>query len=340
MLFYGSAREHDMDFDQFSILFRSIFLEGLARPLAGVRLILKMLVRRFKELGGELRLRAGVERIAVNDAGACREVVLDDGTELDGRARALVGRLARDDAAVRRQPAEAEPPPPASLSFVEVDLDARRQPRALGYDQTIVFFNDSREVPLRASPTSWSTCAAAWSARPTIRLRRAAGRRHDADHGAGQLRPLGGACRAEAYRLAKLRWYDRMAASAVRFVPDFRRAVIDTDMFTPMTIHRFTGHANGAVYGAPEKRYDGTTHLKNLFICGNDQGLVGIIGTIISGIASPTGICWPSDPTSRTVGRLPDVHRVPACYRPRPSEPLPPCPKIFSKTSAIATTSS
>ena len=47
MLFYGGAREHDMDFGQFSILFRSIFLEGLARPLAGVRLILKRLLRKF-----------------------------------------------------------------------------------------------------------------------------------------------------------------------------------------------------------------------------------------------------------------------------------------------------
>ena len=34
VLFYGGAREHDMDFGQFSILFRSIFLEGLG-PAAG-----------------------------------------------------------------------------------------------------------------------------------------------------------------------------------------------------------------------------------------------------------------------------------------------------------------
>ena len=73
--------------------------------------------------------------------------------------------------------------------------------------------------------------------------------------------------------------------SAVRFVPDFRRAVIDTDTFTPTTIRRFTGHDNGAVYGAAHKQFDGCTHLKNLFICGTDQGFVGIIGTIISGIA-------------------------------------------------------
>ena len=41
LMFYGSAREHDMDWGQFSIMFRSIFMEGLGRPLAGVRLILK-----------------------------------------------------------------------------------------------------------------------------------------------------------------------------------------------------------------------------------------------------------------------------------------------------------
>ncbi|MEE8451944.1 MAG: NAD(P)-binding protein, partial [Thermoguttaceae bacterium] len=31
LLFYGGARQHDMDFGQFTIMFRAIFLEGLAR---------------------------------------------------------------------------------------------------------------------------------------------------------------------------------------------------------------------------------------------------------------------------------------------------------------------
>ena len=68
-------------------------------------------------------------------------------------------------------------------------------------------------------------------------------------------------------------------------LPDFRGSVIETDMFTPLTIQRFTGHADGSVYGSAQKSPDGTTHLKNLFICGNDQGLVGIVGAIISGIS-------------------------------------------------------
>jgi phytoene dehydrogenase-like protein len=67
-------------------------------------------------------------------------------------------------------------------------------------------------------------------------------------------------------------------------MPDFRGHVIDTDMFTPTTVHRFTGKENGAIYGAPDKKYDGRTHLDNLYVCGTDQGMVGIVGAIVSGI--------------------------------------------------------
>jgi len=63
-----------------------------------------------------------------------------------------------------------------------------------------------------------------------------------------------------------------------------RFRTIETDMFTPLTIRRFTGHENGAVYGAPDKKYDGRTHLDNLYVCGTDQDMVGIIGSIVSGI--------------------------------------------------------
>ena len=101
-MFYGSAREHDMDFGQFSIMFRSIFMEGLARPQAGVRLILRHLVKRFRGLGGELKLRSGVERLRDREraraAGRTRRR-----RELEARNVALVGRLARDDADVRQR---------------------------------------------------------------------------------------------------------------------------------------------------------------------------------------------------------------------------------------------
>lgn len=282
VLFYGGAREHDVDFDQFSIMFRAIFLEGFARPMAGIQMILKMLMRRFKEHGGELRLRAAVERIVIqNDA--VQKVVLEDGSEIEAsNVLSSAGwtetmRMCDDD-----KPSET--PRPGRLSFVESISILDAQPRALGCDKTIIFFNDSEKfcyekpdelIDVRSgvicSPNNFSYSEPLHEGMMRICMMA------NFDHWA--------ALDPEAYRLAKLRSYDRMVASAVRFVPDFRGSVIDTDLFTPTTIRRFTGHADGAIYGSAEKSRDGTTHVKNLYICGNDQGMVGIVGTIISGIS-------------------------------------------------------
>jgi len=63
VLFYGSASPQDVELTQFLILFRSVYRDGFARPYEGVRRILALLVKRYKQLGGELRLRAGVRHI-------------------------------------------------------------------------------------------------------------------------------------------------------------------------------------------------------------------------------------------------------------------------------------
>ena len=282
LLYYGSARENDMDWAQFSIMFRSIYLEGLARPYDGVRLILKHLVRRYKELGGELRLRAGVRKIHVTD-GAATEVELDDGTRL--RAKHVVSsagwvetqRLCSDLPATDASEA-------GQLTFVETISVLDRQPRELGCDRTIVFFNDHERFDWRrpdalVDPRSGVICSPNNFA-------------YDEPLAEGMMRITAlanfdqwqGLSEAD-YRAEKAAWYDRVVASAVRFVPDFRSAIVARDMFTPTTIRRFTGHDNGAVYGAPKKHYDGRTDVKNLYICGTDQGFVGIVGSIVSGFS-------------------------------------------------------
>lgn len=287
LMFYGSAREHDMDFAQFCVMFRSIFMEGLARPAAGVRLILKNLVRRFKQLGGELRLRAGVSRLAV-DNGRVTGVVLDDGTQLTAR-QVLSSAGWLETMRLCDDVSQAECSGAGQLSFTESISILDCQPRQLGCDQTIVFFNDSPRfhwqksdelIDVRSgvicSPNNFSYDRAVEGEPPAEGMMRITSL---ANH------ELWGRLDERDYRLAKLDCYDRSVAAAVNWVPDFRGRVIATDMFTPTTIRRFTGHDNGAVYGAPHKRYDGATHLKNLFICGTDQGFVGIIGSIVSGIS-------------------------------------------------------
>ncbi|MCA9103560.1 MAG: NAD(P)/FAD-dependent oxidoreductase, partial [Planctomycetales bacterium] len=263
-------------------LFRSIFLEGLARPFAGVRLILKHLVKKFRSLGGDLRLRSRVQRIDVDD-GRATGVTLTDGTEI-AADRVMSSAGWYETMRMCGEPADQQPRDPGRLSFVESFSWLDCQPQELGIDTTIVFFNQSERFHWRVpdelvDPTSGVICSPNNFAyeqpldEGAIRVTSLANYR--------QWRDLD----RPDYESAKRHWYDRVTAAIVGVVPDFRPHVVATDMFTPTTIERFTLHENGAVYGAPWKRYDGTTHLKNLFICGTDQGWVGIIGAIVSGIS-------------------------------------------------------
>jgi phytoene dehydrogenase-like protein len=89
----------------------------------------------------------------------------------------------------------------------------------------------------------------------------------------------------EEYRAQKTAWLETTLKEVVQFVPDFRDLIVYTDVFTPKTIRKFTGHLNGAVYGTPNKIKTGETHVDNLFICGTDQGFLGIVGAMLSGIS-------------------------------------------------------
>jgi phytoene dehydrogenase-like protein len=284
LLFYGGPRERDMDFGLFSVLFRSVYLEGLARPAGGIRAVLDGLVRKFQELGGELRLRAGVRQIVVRD-GVAETVVLDDGSELSAR-RVISSAGWRETLRLCESPGTPQDalPPPGQISFVESISWLAAAPQTLGLDRTAVFFNDSPRFDY---------------ARPDELVDLRSGVVCSPNNFRSEQPPMEGSVRitmlanfdrwagldTAAYRLAKRQAYDKMVDSATRFVPDFRGSVTATDVFTPKTIRRFTGKDQGAVYGAPEKRYDGTTPVGNVFLCGTDQGLVGIVGAITSGIA-------------------------------------------------------
>ena len=292
LMWYGNARQNDMDYGQFCIMFRACYLEGFGRPFKGVRVILKNLVRKYRGLGGELKLRSGVQTILVRD-GKAVGVVLDDGTELFAK-RILssagdveTSRMCEDIT----QPVEARA---GQLSFIESISVLDRQPIDLGFDRTIVFYNDSPEFIWRRPESGLCDTRTGVICSPNNYL-------YDDDQGnlpEGFIRittladPDRWAALSEGqYRAQKVTQYDAAVASAVRFMPDFRHHVIDTDVFTPKTIRRFTWHENGAVYGAPDKRWDGTTHLPNVFLCGTDQGFVGIVGAIVSGISMANRHC-------------------------------------------------
>lgn len=292
LMWYGNARERDMDFGQFCIMFRACYLEGFARPFKGVRLILKNLVRKFRGLGGELKLRSGVSRIHVED-GRAVAVELDDGTILEGR-RILSSAGTVETMRLCDDITEVEVARAGNLSFIESISILDQQPKEIGFDRTILFYNDSPEFHWERPDDSLCDVRTGVVCSPN-------NYQYDPEDGTlpdGVIRitTLANydrwcALPEQQYRAQKVQQYDAAVESAVRFMPDFRRHVIDTDVFTPKTIRRFTWHEHGAVYGAPDKQLDGTTHLSNLFLCGTDQGFVGIVGAIVSGISMANRHC-------------------------------------------------
>ncbi len=282
-MFYGSATPHDMDFSQFVIMFKSIFYEGFGRPFEGVRLILKNLVRKFKSLGGELRLRSGVQSICVENDRATA-VVLDDGEVIEAKNILSSAGSVETLGLCPPDATKMEQQQPGEISFVETIFDLDTPPHDLGHDETIVFYNDSPDFHYEdpgqpadvrsgivCSPNNFEYEKPLGENR--IRITALATPQYWFDLPDGE------------YDAQKKLWSDKVVESALRFIPDFRPHIVDSDMFTPRTIKKFTGHLNGCVYGAPHKFVNGRTHVDNLYLCGTDQGFLGIVGAMLSGIS-------------------------------------------------------
>lgn len=308
--YYGSAREHDMDLTQFAIMFRALFLEGFARPFAGVRQVLRVLRERLRAAGGERRMKCGVRRIH-HDGRRATALELDDGSRLTAdRVISSIGwaetlRLAGE------HPRETEHYV-GPLSFVETIAVVNAVPADLGWKDTIVFFNDAERftyaqpgdlvdprsgvicVPNnyhyddgRSLGEGWLrvTALANYAAWAELRgVGELAADSHGFAERLAQEPPV-------AYTQAKAEWFTRLQAQALGFLSgdlDLVRLndlTVARDMFTPTTITRYTGHLNGAIYGSPQKNKPGTTALENVFLCGTDQGFLGITGAMLSGIS-------------------------------------------------------
>lgn len=286
VMYYGSATRDDMDFEQFNIMFRSLFFEGFARPRTGVRQIIATLIKKYKTNHGELRMRTGVRSLNVEKE-AVTSVTFDDGATVSadvilssaGLAETLL--MCSDQLGEKRAESARLA---GEMTFMESIFVLDTPVEKLGHSETITFFNNSDTFTYQPpseliDPSSGVICCPGnfQYAEPLkdslVRVTSMA------NFDRWQ------ALNAEDYRAAKDRCRELAAAEAVKFMPDFRPRTTFIDTFTPMTVRRFTGHINGAVYGAPGKRPDGRTPYKNLFLCGTDQGFLGIVGAMVSGIA-------------------------------------------------------
>lgn len=283
--YYGSASECDMEFGQFVVMFKSIFMEGFSRPYEGVRRIINLLEKRFLECGGELRLKTGAEKIEVR-CGHAAAVLLSSGEEITAsKVLSTIGLVETMGICSDKfeRPCEIKA---GNLSFTELIMILKHGSlEAMNHRDTIIFYNDSdsftykKPLEIVDYRSGVICCPNNFKyekpfADEMIRVTNMAN--HDIWMGLS----------AEEYGASKNALLLKAIDNVKKFVPLFNRDMITFhDIFTPKTVRRFTGHINGAVYGTPDKTKNGSTRIDNLFIAGTDQGFLGIIGAILSGIS-------------------------------------------------------
>ena len=282
IFFYGSAEEDDLDFDQFRILFNSIFREGFCRPRRGIRQILDALVSRYRDLGGEMRRNTAVSNLVVRD-GRVHAIEVDRGDTVTADVVISSAGLIETDALRSDIAEQANMQRAGQLGFVESLWVLDTDPRTLGFDDCVAFYNQGptfawrkpmQTVDLRSGvicvPSNYQheEPSKNWLIRATHLAN------YDDWFGFEEA----------TYRAEKEKWTEASMRAVSAYGSDFSSQVVYHDGFTPRTVRHYTSHINGAVYGSPHKAKTGRTDVENLFLCGTDQGLVGVVGAMLSGI--------------------------------------------------------
>lgn len=299
LMYYGSAVENDMDFSQFSIMYKSIFHEGFCRPSGGVKALLDILKARFIECGGEIinarqtesfpevvmALNCSVDKLNVKRNKVVSVVIsggriIEADKILSSAGFAETIQLADNNA--------AEKISKGNLSFVETVILTEKSIAETGHDKTIIFFNEDDDFAYKkpqelfdirsgvvCCPENFKNLEGDSCICPQVRVTMLA------DY------QKWFAMKNDFYLQAKDKVAEAALKTAAKYTDfsDLRENIIMTDVFSPKTILRFTRHLNGAIYGSPDKQKTGSTEFENLFLCGTDQGFLGITGAMLSGIS-------------------------------------------------------
>jgi len=288
--YYGSALPNDIDFATFVMLFDAIFRQGLCRPKLGIRAILDPLVKKLKELGVERRMNCPVQAIS-STGDEVTEVVMANGETI--QAKQIISTCGvRETEDLLNQPAlEPETAVTGKFSVIESIRVFDGHPRDFGWDETIVFFNESDTfnydcpnglVDIKSGVICLPDNYGSANEQQESKIRVT----HPANFSQWS------ALSKSEYSQTKRLWEKTLLENALQYLPmgkqhsdrlNQQTTLVDT--FTPKTIKRFTQHINGTLYGSPTKRRDGSTKYKNLYLAGTDQGYVGIVGAMLGGIA-------------------------------------------------------
>ncbi len=285
LMYYGSSHENDMDLGQFAIMFRAIYLEGMWRPAGSIKDFLQILLGHYKTLGGKLRTGCRVERI-IHKAGKVLGVETTTGEFI--ACRYLLSTIGADETqALLEKAAPQTTKTTDRLGFIETIYRVKKIPEHKRCNRnTILFYNNGARFRYQ-NPQGYLDTGSGVICLP----------QNFAGLSADSQREI------RSTHLANYTWWKelypdtpsyrrqkRLAAAQSREVIEeiigpFTGNIVFEDSFTPVTIERYTRKKAGAIYGSPQKIKDGDIGFQNLFVAGTDQGFLGIVGSMLSGVS-------------------------------------------------------
>ncbi len=283
LMYYGSSIENDMDLGQFVIMFRAIFQEGMFRPGGTIKDLLDLLLSHYKKHGGQIKTRAAVSRI-LHDGKKAHGVLLASGEEIS--CDYMLSTIGSEETfTLLGKPSGMEQLP--RLGFVETIFEL--SPETIlpqGHDRTIIFYNAAETFSYQQPDELFDVKSGVICMPQNFQnLPSSPFKEVRTTHLASYRLWKELERDSDSYRIAKENTARSSLPLAEKILGNFAQNIVYRDTFTPLTIERFTGKMNGAIYGNPVKIKDGDIGYDNLFLAGTDQGFLGIIGSMLSGVS-------------------------------------------------------
>ena len=281
LMVYGNSEEHDMNLGQFVIMFRALFQEGFFRPEGNMKDFLWMLVDHYKGFGGKIQFQSKV-RDVIRKNQKISGVMLEDGTKIScDTILSTIGTPGTSD--LIGWP-EIKTDHIGRMSFVEtISVLPIQQQAALTADHTIIFYNNHETLqyqrPEDAIDPAWGVICFPENfhnlpAHKNFQVRVTNSANYEVWHDTPKV----------DYMKLKKQCQMQTEKTVSKIIGNYRHNRVYSDSFTPLTIERFTSKVEGAVYGSPLKIRNGLTPYDNFFIAGTDQGFLGIVGAMLSGV--------------------------------------------------------
>ncbi|MGN0892765.1 MAG: phytoene desaturase family protein [Oligosphaeraceae bacterium] len=293
VFFYGNPTPEDMEATAFATMFRSIFLEGLGRPMGGMRPFLETLETHLRRENVALHLGEGVRKILLDKQGRTRGILTDHGTTVE--APLVVSTIGAWETAALCPPGTCPTLaqcPPGEICFLEAIFTLPQPPAKYGFQDAVLFLCLQDEFSF--APTNHGEANALLvcapgnyqgeDTSPEARLLRVSTLTEKTPWFSSS---------PEEYARQKALHVQALRKSLATAYPRMAQEALLLDAFTPKTLHHFTGHANGAIYGSPVKVPLDAPMPQGLRLAGTDQGLLGIVGAMLSGVLAANALARP-----------------------------------------------